>query len=160
VERDEHGNVRFAEIELGVLLKNEVRRRLKERGIRTTIVPKNIGYELRCGPPIPYDMEYTQDLGFAAVRYLLEGNTGALICIIEGKLVPIKFEDLLDAKTGKTKVRRVDVDSDFYRVAREYMIRLERRDFTDHKQLARLARVAGMSSEQFKERYGYLGEPW
>jgi 6-phosphofructokinase 1 len=160
VERDDHGNIRLAEIELGVLVKNEVRRRLTARGINLTVVPKNIGYELRCCPPIPYDMEYTQDLGFAAVRYLLEGNTGALICIIEGKLVPIKFEDLQDSDTGKTRIRRVDVDSDFYRVAREYMIRLERADFVDHKKLARLARVAGMSPEDFRERFAYLGDPW
>jgi len=160
VERDDHGNIRLAEIELGVLVKNEVRRRLKARGINLTVVPKNIGYELRCCPPIPYDMEYTQDLGFAAVRYLLEGNTGALICIIEGKLVPIKFEDLQDSDTGKTRIRRVDVDADFYRVAREYMIRLERADFVDHKKLARLARVANMAPEDFRERFGYLGEPW
>jgi 6-phosphofructokinase 1 len=160
IERDDHGNIRLAEIELGLLLKNEVRRRLKERGINVTIVNKNIGYELRCQAPIPYDMEYTQDLGFAAVRYLLEGNTGALICIIEGKLVPIKFEDLLDDATGKTRVRRVDVDSDFYQVAREYMIRMEERDFADRKQLARLARIAGMAPDEFKERFGYLGEPW
>lgn len=156
IERDDHGNIRLAEIELGLLLKNEVRRRLKARGMPVTIVHKTIGYELRCQAPIPYDMEYTQDLGFAAVRYLLEGNTGALICIIEGKLVPIKFEDLLDDETGKTRVRRVDVDSDFYQVAREYMIRLEPKDFSDRKQLARLARVADMTPDAFTERFGYL----
>lgn len=160
VERDEAGNIRFSEIEIGIVLKNEVRKRLKERGMDVTIVPKNIGYELRCHPPIPYDMEYTQDLGFAAVRYLLEGGSGALICVIDGKLVPIPFDSMLDSSTGKTRVRRVDVDSDYYRVAREYMIRLERNDFTNHKTLARLARVAGMPPEAFHARYGYLGDPW
>jgi 6-phosphofructokinase len=160
VERDAHGNIRFSEIQLGVLLKNEVRKRLKERNVSVTIVDKNIGYELRCMAPIPFDMEYTQDLGYAAVRYLLEGNTGAMICVIDGKLVPIRFEDILDEKTGKTKIRRVDPDSDFYRVARNYMIRMNDGDFGDHKQLARLARVANMSPEQFKERYGYLAQPW
>ncbi len=159
-ERDEHGHVRFAEISLGVLLKNEVRRRLAARGIRVTIVPKNIGYELRCEPPIPFDMEYTQDLGFAAARYLLEGNTGALICMIEGRVVPVKFEDLVDPATGKPRVRRVDVDSDYYRGAREYMIRLEEKDFTNPEQLGRLAAVSGMSPEDFRAQFSYLGDPW
>ena len=158
VERDAHGNIRFAEVPLGRILKNEVRRRLAERGHKVTIVDKNIGYELRCQAPIPVDMEYTQDLGFAAVRYLLEGNTGALICVIDGKIEPIKFEDLLDDKTGKTRVRRVDVDSDNYQIAREYMIRVEQRDFDDHKTLARLAHTANCSPEKFKEQFGYLGE--
>jgi 6-phosphofructokinase 1 len=160
IERDAHGNIRFSEVELGVILKNEVRRRLRERGVDITVVPKNIGYELRCQPPIPFDMEYTQDLGFAAVRYLLDGNTGALICVVDGKLVPIKFADILDLETGKTRVRRVDVDSDFFRVARQYMIRLEESDLADHKQLARLARVANTTPEDFKERFGYLTQPW
>ena len=158
VERDAHGNIRFSEVPLGRILKNEVRRRLAERDINVTIVDKNIGYELRCQAPIPYDMEYTQDLGFAAVRYLLQGNTGALICVIEGKIEPIKFEDLLDRETGKTRVRRVDVDSDNYQIAREYMIRLEQKDFADQKTLARLAHTANTSPDEFKQHFGYLAD--
>ncbi|MBN2357832.1 MAG: 6-phosphofructokinase [Deltaproteobacteria bacterium] len=160
VERDAHGNIRFAEIELGRLLKNEVRKRLKARGVDVTIVDKNIGYELRCQAPIPYDMEYTQDLGFAAVRYLLEGGNGAMICMIDGKLVPIGFDEMLDPQTKKTKVRRVDVDGDYYRVAREYMIRIERSDIDDPKRLAQLALVANTTPEAFRQQFGYLAEPW
>jgi 6-phosphofructokinase 1 len=160
VERDAHGNIRFAEIPLALLLRNEVRNRLKDKGQSVTIVEKNIGYELRCCAPIPFDMEYTQDLGYAAVRYLLDGGTGAMICVIDGKLMPIKFDELLDEKTGKTRIRRVDPDSDFFRVARNYMIRLNDGDFSDLTQLARLARTANLSAEEFKSRYGYLTKPW
>ena len=156
VERDAHGNIRFAEIQLGLLLKTEVRKRLKEMGVSATIVEKNIGYELRCAPPVAFDMEYTQDLGFAAARYLLEGNSGAMICVIEGKLVPLRFEDILDPKTGKTRIRRVDPDSDFFRVAQNYSIRLRASDFDDLTELARLALVANLTPEAFKERFGYL----
>ena len=158
VERDAHGHIRFSEVQLGKLLKDEVRRRMEARNIDITIVDKNIGYELRCQAPIPYDMEYTQDLGFGAVRYLLNDNTGALICMIDGKLVPIKFEDMLDPGTGKTKVRRVDVDSDNFKVAREYMIRLDATDFTDSKQLAKLAHTAGCSASEFLDQFGYLAK--
>ena len=35
---------------------------------------KNIGYELRCADPIPFDMEYTRDLGYCAAKYLLAGG--------------------------------------------------------------------------------------
>jgi len=160
VERDAHGHIRLAEIELGRLLKNEVRKRLKARNLDVTIVDKNIGYELRCQPPIPYDMEYTQDLGFAAVRYLLEGGNGAMICMIDGKLLPIGFDEMLDPQTKKTRVRRVDVDSDYYKVAREYMIRIERDDIDDPKRLAQLALVASTTPDAFKQQFGYLAEPW
>ncbi|HJU04575.1 MAG TPA: 6-phosphofructokinase, partial [Nitrospiraceae bacterium] len=53
VERDQHGNLRLAEINLGELLKHEVEKRLKTYGLAATIVSKNIGYELRCADPIP-----------------------------------------------------------------------------------------------------------
>src|SRR6185503_1145103 len=77
VERDAHGHVRIAEISIGDILKERVQRRLAEFGLRTTIVAKNIGYELRCADPIPYDMEYARDLGYCAAKYLIEGGNGA-----------------------------------------------------------------------------------
>src|SRR5213593_2846800 len=45
VERDAHGHLRLDEINIGELLKDHVRERLKELGIKITIVAKNIGYE-------------------------------------------------------------------------------------------------------------------
>src|SRR5512134_1593339 len=74
VERDAHGNVRLAEIKLGDILKSAAQTRLKELGIDLTIVAKDIGYELRCADPIPFDLEYTRDLGYCATKYLLEGG--------------------------------------------------------------------------------------
>jgi 6-phosphofructokinase len=77
VERDEHGHVRLAELELDRLLAKQVKDRFKQRGQKVTVEGKNIGYELRCAPPIPFDIEYTRDLGYGAVDYLkrvLEGD--------------------------------------------------------------------------------------
>ena len=70
VERDEHGHIRFAEVDLARKVKAEVQGRLSERGIRVTITNKNVGYELRCADPIPFDAEYCRDLGYGAVRFL------------------------------------------------------------------------------------------
>lgn len=42
------------------------------------IAAKNIGYELRCADPIPFDLEYARDLGYCATKYLLEGGTAAM----------------------------------------------------------------------------------
>ncbi|MEN3186920.1 MAG: 6-phosphofructokinase, partial [Atribacterota bacterium] len=71
VPRDPHGHVRLAEVPLGEILKNEVTRRFEERGMKITIVTKDIGYELRCAAPVAFDMAYTRELGYGAVRYLL-----------------------------------------------------------------------------------------
>src|ERR1700674_4175289 len=70
VERDAHGHVRIAEVNIGEILKAQVTKRLKEFGIKPTLVAKNIGYELRCADPIPLDMEYTRDLGYCAAKFL------------------------------------------------------------------------------------------
>src|SRR6187401_536402 len=52
VERDAHGHVRLAEVNLGEMLKSKVSERLRALGIKTSISEKNIGYELRCADPI------------------------------------------------------------------------------------------------------------
>jgi len=39
-------------------------------GIDLTLVDKDLGYELRCADPIPFDAEYTRDLGYGAVKFL------------------------------------------------------------------------------------------
>ena len=156
VERDAHGHLRYAEIPFGDIIKNEVKRRLVSRGLDITVVSKNIGYELRCADPIPFDCEYTQDLGHAAVRYLLDGGSGAMITVQGGQAVPMPLADLINPETKRMNVRLVDVDSDSYRISRNYMIRLEPDDFQDHNRLVRLARAAHMPPDEFASRFGYL----
>lgn len=155
LETDTHGNIRLSEIDIGKVTKEEVRRRLKARGIDATIVNKDIGYELRCADPIPYDCEYTQDLGYAAVRYLLSGNSGAIVTVDKGQLIPIKFADIIGAD-NKIQTREVDVDSDGYKVARKYMIRMEDNDFDEIKNIARLALIGNMKTEEFIDKFQYL----
>src|SRR3990170_427574 len=46
-ERDTHGNLRIAEVDIGQILKRAVQERLREFGIKMTVVAKDIGYELR-----------------------------------------------------------------------------------------------------------------
>jgi 6-phosphofructokinase 1 len=153
IERDAHGNVRIAEVNIGEILKAQVQARLKEFGIKTTIVAKNIGYELRCADPIPFDMEYTRDLGYCATKFLLSGGNAAMVSIQGGHFVPIPFSELLDPATGKAKVRLVDTRSTRYAIARRYMIRLRRDDFEDPHELAKFAATCGMNLQQFREQF-------
>ncbi|HEV3215739.1 MAG TPA: diphosphate--fructose-6-phosphate 1-phosphotransferase [Vicinamibacterales bacterium] len=157
-ERDDHGHLRIAEVNIGEILRTEVARRLKQFGIKPTIVAKNIGYELRCADPIPFDMEYTRDLGYCAAKYLLSGGSGAMVSMQAGRFVPIPFGDMLDPRTGRTKTRLVDVDSTRYHIARRYMIRLRKDDFQDSHELARFAATAGVTRDEFKKEFEYLVE--
>ncbi len=158
VERDEHGNVRVAEVAIGEIIKGAVQQRLRGFGIRTTIAAKNIGYELRCADPIPYDLEYTRDLGYCATKYLLSGGNAAMISMQAGNFVPVPFRSLIDPETGRTKIRMVDIRSTRYAIARRYMIRLRRDDFEDPHQLAKFAATAGMSLAEFRKEFEYLIE--
>ena len=130
--------------------------RLLEFGIKPTIIAKNIGYELRCADPIPFDMEYTRDLGYLAAKFLLAGGNGAMISIQNGHFVPLRFADIFDPVTGRTKVRMVDVGSESFEIARSYMLRLTRDDFSDAHELAKFASTVGISLEEFRDQFDYL----
>jgi 6-phosphofructokinase 1 len=103
-------------------------------------------------------MEYTRDLGYCAVKYLLEGGNGVMVSIQGGHFVPLPFAELLDPKTGRARVRLVDVLSTRYAIARRYMIRLRRDDFDDPHELARFAATAGLTLQEFRAQFGYLIE--
>ncbi len=152
-ERDEFGHIRLAEVDFGDVLKKDIQARLKNLGIKMTVISKNLGYELRCAPPIPFDCEYTRELGYGVIKFLLEGGTGAIVTLQAGEFVPLYFADVLDPKTNKTKVRMLNVRSNSYEVARKYMIRLTKADFADPEELQRLAEVANMTPETFKEAF-------
>jgi len=79
-----------------------------------------------------------------------------MISMQGGHFVPIPFEQLLDPKTGRTKVRLVDIHSTRYAIARRYMIRLRKDDFDDPHELAKFAATAGMSLDEFRQEFEYL----
>jgi 6-phosphofructokinase len=162
IEMDEHGHIGLGDLDLDGVLVDEVKARFRRRGQKVTIVGKNIGYELRCAPPIPFDIEYTRDLGYGAIDYLRSllrdgrDEWGAMITIQDQHMVPLPFGSFSDPDTGRTRVREVDIQSGSYRVATEYMIRLEREDLEDPAKLEPIAAAAMMTAEAFRERYGYL----
>jgi ATP-dependent phosphofructokinase / diphosphate-dependent phosphofructokinase len=149
---DEHGHIRYAELDFGQMLKQAVLAEVKKIGIKISIVDKEIGYELRCAAPISYDIDYTRSLGYEAIQFLLNGGTGAMISLQDNRAVPLYFKDLTDPKTGKTKVRRVNIETVHYKIARGFMLRLEQEDLDD----AAIANTYKMNIDEFKKRYEYL----
>jgi ATP-dependent phosphofructokinase / diphosphate-dependent phosphofructokinase len=156
VERDEHGHLRLADVDIGDVLRREVTKGMKALGLATSIVSKNVGYELRCADPIPFDMEYTRDLGYCAAQFLLDGGTAAMVSIQNGRFTPIFFKQMLDPVSGRAKVRMVDITAQSYQIARQYMIRLCDEDFKDPLALGRYATLAGMLPEAFQARFQSL----
>ena len=112
---------------------------------------------MRCADPIPFDVEYTRDLGYGAVKYLhteQARSVGAIINYVQGNLSPIPLQ--LDPEKNHMKTREVNVDGEGYECARKYMRRLEVEDFDDDAKLGRLAATVKLSPDAFRERFGYL----
>lgn len=151
---DEHGHIRYAELDFGEVLRKEVRKELAKTSIKMSLVDEKLGYALRCAPPISYDIDYTRSLGYAAVRFLDEGGNSAMITMQDNEAVPLFFDQLQDEQQGRMQVRLVDTESTHYQLAKDFMIRLQPNDLDDLK----LANIFGLSSLDFRKRYAYLVE--
>ena len=164
VNYDQHGHIRLEEIPLEKVLKREIQHRFQQRGEAIGIVDRTIGYELRSASPTPFDVDYTRTLGHGAVRGLLsvtEANRrtdGGLVCLENGQTKIVPFEELRDPVTQRTKVRRVDIDSEGYQVARDYMIRLEKEDLANPEMKLQLATAANMTPDEFVARFSHVVE--
>jgi 6-phosphofructokinase 1 len=162
---DPYGHVALADIPLAAMIKQRVQRRLAARGQKLSLPDVTLGYELRCAQPLPFDIDYTRTLGWGAVRFLIDEPwdrrlvRGGFVTLDGVNLKTLPFEDLMDPETGRTRIRLVDLNSEHYRVAREYMIRLEPEDLADDARCARLAEAARMSVEEFRAEYSQLWAP-
>src|SRR4029077_3393207 len=136
------------EIDVGALIKNAVATRLKELRLDIDVVTKDVGYELRCAKPLPFDVEYTRTLGYGAVRYLLGGGSGAMVALRGGHVTPVPLQEMIDKATGRIGVRVVDTTTEAYEVSRKYTIRLDAADLEEPR-LGPLAARVGMTPKEF-----------
>jgi 6-phosphofructokinase len=159
VVRDPHGHLRLGEIEFGRMIRDSMAERLEPFGLKTGFIDKDLGYELRCADPNPFDAEYTRDLGYGAVKFLRSdaaGAFGAIISYVEGHMQPLPFDSMIDPETKRMKTRLVDISGEGYECARRYMIRLEKRDFEGTESVAKMAATVNMTPARFRERFEYL----
>ena len=157
VERDAHGHLRIAEVNIGEILKAEVQKRLQR--VRDQDDDRRQEHRLRAAlrRPDPASTWSTRATSATAPpKYLLAGGNAAMISMQGGHFVPIPFAQMLDPQTGRTRVRLVDIHSTRYAIARRYMIRLRRDDFEDPHELAKFAATPGMSLEEFRDEFEYL----
>lgn len=156
---DQFGHIALGEIEFGRMVRTTLKDRLKDLGLKFDMIDKDLGYELRCADPIPFDAEYTRNLGYGAVKFLLSpaaDKSGVVITFVGGKMVPKPFEEMIDQETKRMRPRLVEVVGETYEVARRYMIRLERSDFEKTDHLEKLAAVVKMTPDEFRARFEYV----
>ena len=158
IPRDEHGHLRLAEVPLGALVARKMSSSLAELGVQATVVAKDLGYELRCAPPNAYDIAYSRELGAGAIITLLDGGSEVMITRQGENIVPVPLSDVLDRKTGRTKVRLLDLSSPSVRIAQSLEVRLERKDLAPGPLLDELQRVSRLDVAALHQRYFGVSE--
>ncbi|MCH8062211.1 MAG: 6-phosphofructokinase [Chloroflexi bacterium] len=162
ITRDAHGHIRLGEIPIAAIIRREVQKRFADRNEEIGMVDVTVGYELRCAPPIPFDIDYTRTLGYGAVQFLLSEPTderlinGGLVYMEGGDLSAMPFEDMRDPETGRTRIRVVDIESQYYGVARKYMIRLEKHDLADESMVNKLAQASNMTADEVRREFASI----
>jgi len=156
VSRDEHGHISMSDINFLDILKSALDRELDLLGLKIKMVKHVLGYELRCAPPCLFDIEYTRNLGGAAVDFLLGGGTDSIITLQKGRIVPIPYSQIIDPATGKTEVRMVNLHGFLYTSAYKFMTCLKPEHAYIPNLLEKLASLTNLNEADFTNRYGYL----
>lgn len=127
-EVDKHGNPVLGIAEVGKLVAEKVERLYKQRNPHEPLKVrgKQVGYETRCTAPIAFDVLLGSQLGVGAFRAMYDKRLSGVMVSVEDqfqiKYVP--FHELIDPKTLGTRIRYIQRDSDFYKLARslEYQL--------------------------------------
>ncbi|MFA6712839.1 MAG: 6-phosphofructokinase [Bacteroidales bacterium] len=110
---DEHGHPELGKISKAQLFNDIMEIKLKELGIKIKTRPIEIGYDIRCQPPISYDLLYCSQLGFGVYELFAKGETGCIVYVDTlGRIKPLYLKDFQDPKTGKILPRKVDIEGD------------------------------------------------
>ncbi len=138
---------------MGYSLRRHLTQTFQARGIDINIMEKLVGYELRCASPIPFDAEYTRDLGFGAMNAILTGQESGMVCRHMGRVVVFPFDHFKDPRTKTTRIRFVDVNTESFLVSTRYQLRLRRHHLEDPAERRRLAVAAKLSEDELVARF-------
>ncbi|MCR9294405.1 MAG: 6-phosphofructokinase [bacterium] len=121
VTRDDHGHIAVADVNLGKMLADLVSKAYTAKtGKKRKINGLQLGYESRCAPPHAFDVMLGSQIGVGAFRALVEKKMNGVMVSVSGQLELnfVPFEELVDPATLVTKVRYIEAESDFHRLAR------------------------------------------
>lgn len=121
IPRDDHGHIAIASVNLSKMLADIIAKAYKvQTGKTRKINGLQLGYESRCAIPHAFDVMLGSQIGVGAYRALIERRLNGVMVSVGGQLdlTFVPFEDLVDPQTLVTKVRYIEVDSDFHRLAR------------------------------------------
>jgi len=121
-QKDKHGNLIFSEAKISELLAERAKEFYKEKtGLDIKIKPKQIGYEIRSGSPIAFDVVMGSMLGYGAAKFYEEDNFGCMVSVTDNfDIKAVSFSELIDHETMLTKLRDVPRGSDFFNLKEKF----------------------------------------
>ncbi|MCP4680579.1 MAG: 6-phosphofructokinase [Deltaproteobacteria bacterium] len=113
---DEHGHPDLGTVSKAHIYNVLLQKRIKELGMKTKSRPVEVGYSIRCCPPISYDLKYCTLLGAGVKKLFDDGKTECIVVANDdGNIEPLYLKDVED-DNGKIKPRLVDVEADDYKL--------------------------------------------
>ncbi len=108
---DEHGHPELGKVSKAQLFNNILEKKIIELGISVKTRPVDIGYEMRCQPPISFDLTYCSQLAYGVWKLFSNNETACMVYLnMNGRSVPLYLKDLQNPTTGKIPPRLVDIN--------------------------------------------------
>jgi 6-phosphofructokinase 1 len=132
---DDHGHPELGRVSKAHIFSQLVDKMMEKLGIKVKTRPVEIGYDVRCYPPIAYDREYCSLLGFGVYKLFKEGASGCMVYVnMQGDVAPLYLKDIQDPVTGKIPPRLVNINSQrIHSVIENVMHYIEPADYEDAK---------------------------
>jgi len=108
---DDHGHPELGNVSKAHIFNMLLQKKLRELDIKIKSRPEELGYELRCIPPVAFDLMYCSLLGYGVKKLFEEGHTGCMVTSDpRGDIAPLFLKDVAD-EHGKIKPRLVNINS-------------------------------------------------
>ena len=116
---DEHGHPELGNLSKAHIFNVLLQQKLKELDLAIKSRPVEIGYEIRCVPPVAFDLVYCALLGMGVKKLFDQGISGAMVTSNQrGDILPLYLKDVED-ENGKITPRLVNIKSERFKMVYE-----------------------------------------
>jgi len=126
---DEHGHPELGNLSKSNIFNYLLQLELKKLGIDIKSRPVELGYELRCCPPIAFDLTLCSLLAIGVKKLYDEGISDCIVSAnSKGDISPLYLKDFED-KNGKIPPRLVDINSDMAKLFINNLFFITKKDY-------------------------------
>ena len=147
------GRLTLDNAEISRAVRIEIQKRLEKRKIAIKVAANKLGYEIRSCDPCCFDAVYAQELAYGAIEGFRSDHSNSIVISQAGSISYLSFRSILDQDTGKVIPRKVDTNSETYKIARSYMKFITKDDLANPEFVRKLAEVANSTPEEIVSHF-------